>query len=87
MSLVRRTPRGLSALDPFSGFDSLFENFMTPVRLRELENELHMPSTDIRETKDAYEVTAELPAPELVARVAAASAGALAGVAVDGRDE
>lgn len=61
MSLVRRSPRGLSALDPFSGFDSLFENFMTPVRLRELENELHMPSTDIRETKDAYEVTAELP--------------------------
>lgn len=61
MSLIRRTPRGLSALDPFSGFDSLFENFMQPVRLRDLENELHMPSTDIRETKEAYEVTAELP--------------------------
>lgn len=61
MSLIRRTPRGLSALDPFSGFDSVFENFMAPVRLRDLENELHMPSTDIRETKEAYEVTAELP--------------------------
>lgn len=61
MNLIRRTPRGLSALDPFAGFDSLFENFMSPVRLRDLENELHMPSTDIRETKDAYEVTAELP--------------------------
>lgn len=61
MSLVRYNPRGLSALDPFSGFDSLFENFLSPVRLRDLENELHMPSTDIHETKDAYEVTAELP--------------------------
>jgi hypothetical protein len=28
MNLIRRTPRGLSALDPFAGFDSLFENFM-----------------------------------------------------------
>lgn len=61
MNMIRRSPRGLSALDPFSGFDSLFENFMAPVRLRDLENELHMPSTDIRETKDDYEVTAELP--------------------------
>lgn len=61
MNMIRRSPRGLSALDPFSGFDSLFENFMSPVRLRDLENELHMPSTDIRETKDGYEVTAELP--------------------------
>jgi len=61
MNLVRRTPRGLSALDPFAGFDSLFDQFARPVRLRDLENELHMPSTDIHETREAYEVTAELP--------------------------
>lgn len=61
MNLVRRSPRGLSALDPFAGFDSLFDNFARPVRLRDLENELHMPSTDIHETRDAYEVSAELP--------------------------
>lgn len=61
MNLVRRTPRGLSALDPFAGFDSLFDQFSRPVRLRDLDNELHMPSTDIHETHDAYEVTAELP--------------------------
>lgn len=61
MNLIRHNPRGLSALDPFSGFDSLFDNFLAPVRLRELENQLHMPSTDIRETADGYEVTAELP--------------------------
>lgn len=61
MSLIRHNPRGLSALDPFSGMESLLDNFFSPVRLRDLENDLHMPSTDIRDTKDAYEVTAELP--------------------------
>ncbi|MBF7731547.1 Hsp20/alpha crystallin family protein [Pseudomonas sp. N040] len=61
MSLIRHTPRGLSALDPFSGMESLLDNFFSPVRMRDLDNDLHMPSTDIRDTKTAYEVTAELP--------------------------
>lgn len=61
MNMIRRSPRGLSALDPFAGIDSILDNMMRPVRLRDLENDLHMPSTDIHETRDAYEVTAELP--------------------------
>lgn len=60
-SLTRHNPHGLPVWDPLSAWDGLFENFLSPVRMRDLENEWHMPSTDIRETKDAYVVTSELP--------------------------
>ncbi|MFZ5724014.1 MAG: Hsp20/alpha crystallin family protein [Pseudomonadota bacterium] len=59
MSLVRRSPFALAAYDPFAGLDALFDNFSPSVRQR--DPALLMPATDIRETKDAYEVAVELP--------------------------
>ncbi len=54
--------RNLSALDSFSNFDSVFDNFLRPVRAWvDDKPEFLIPSIDIHEKDDAYIVKADLP--------------------------
>lgn len=60
MSLIRHTPRTLfSALDPLADMDSWSDQLFN--LMRSGENHFRLPATDIRETAQGYEVSAELP--------------------------
>ncbi|MFZ5757479.1 MAG: Hsp20/alpha crystallin family protein [Pseudomonadota bacterium] len=64
MNLIRRThtaPFLFGNVDPFAGFDALFDSFSPAARAGEREPALIMPATDIHETATAYEVAVELP--------------------------
>ena len=59
-SMIRRTPDArLAAWDPFRMMETLFAGDLS--NGENLSNRGWTPAVDIRETEDAYEVTAELP--------------------------
>lgn len=58
--LVRKEDRHL-AWDPFGRFDSLFDEFLRPMRWPNEERRGLMPAVDVTETEHGYKVVAELP--------------------------
>lgn len=58
--LVRKEDRHL-AWDPFGRFDSLFDEFLRPMRWPNEERRGLMPAVDVTETEHDYKVVAELP--------------------------
>lgn len=59
MNLIKLSPRLPFSLDPFTDLDSWTDQLFNLVRGG--DNQFRMPATDIQETDQAYEVTAELP--------------------------
>lgn len=64
MWLVKRNNRN-TALDSYRGFDNFFDdmwnNFLTSPQFREEDSVVWTPRMDVKESKDAYEISADLP--------------------------
>lgn len=61
MSLIKREPSILSAMEPLFGVGDLFGDFDWPLRLREGTGNVHMPRVDIVENEKNYVIKADLP--------------------------
>ena len=59
MNLIKHKSRSPFSLDPFSDLDSWTDQFFN--LMRSADSHFHLPATDISETDNAYEVSAELP--------------------------